>query len=171
MFRNVAHVAVAIHVYFKCILQMFHLIPNVCLQVFHLNVAYVFTDIKCFQVFFFKCFICMFRVFQLCRCSKPSTSKFVSARLARMMSAEDTRNYTDSGRTSLRPVRCCSRYRLGVCSKGYKQTREERGLKSLVSVLNGVVLLSNGLRALERLQSLLPLMGHPTLPFIVQGKG
>jgi hypothetical protein len=54
---------------------------------------------------------------------------------------------------------------------GYKQAREGRGPKSLVSVSNGVELLSIGLRALERLQSLMPLMGHPTFPFIVQGKG
>jgi hypothetical protein len=33
---------------------------DICLQVFHLDVAYVFTNMKCFQVFFFKCFIRMF---------------------------------------------------------------------------------------------------------------
>jgi hypothetical protein len=63
--------------------------------------------------------------------SKPPTSKFVSAHLAQMVSAEDTRNYTGSGRTSLRPVRCCSCYRLYVCSRGYKRTKEGGCPKSL----------------------------------------
>jgi hypothetical protein len=106
-----------------------------------------------------------------CRCSKPSTSKFVSARLARMVSVEDTRNYIGSYGTSRHPVRCCSCYWLSVCSRGYKRTREGRDPKSLVSMSNGVRLLSSGSRALERLQSLLPLMGRPAFPFIGQGKG
>jgi hypothetical protein len=48
---------------------------DVCLQVFHLDVAYVFTHIKCFQVFFasvlyacfecLKCFVRMLQVFHL----------------------------------------------------------------------------------------------------------
>ena len=37
----------------------------------------------------------------------PPMSKFVFARLARMVCSEDTRVYTGSGRTSLRPVHCC----------------------------------------------------------------
>jgi hypothetical protein len=53
--------------------------------------------------------------------SKPPTSKFMSARLALMVRAEDTRNYTGSRKMSLRPVRCCSCYRLCICSRGYKQ--------------------------------------------------
>jgi hypothetical protein len=47
--------------------------PDVCLQVFHLNVAYVFTRMKCFQVFFFsnvsyacfECFSCFVRMLQV----------------------------------------------------------------------------------------------------------
>ena len=38
----------------------------------------------------------------------PPTSKFVFTRLAQMVCSEDTRVYTGSGGTSLRPVRCCS---------------------------------------------------------------
>jgi hypothetical protein len=60
--RNVAHVAVAIHVCFKCVLNVSSRFPNVCLQVFQLDVAYVFTHMKCFQVFFasvsYACFEC-----------------------------------------------------------------------------------------------------------------
>ena len=41
--RNVAHIAVAIHA---------SRFPDICLQVFHLDVAYIFTHMKCFQVFF-----------------------------------------------------------------------------------------------------------------------
>ena len=55
---------------------------------------------------------------------RPPTSKFVFARLAQMVCLEDTRVYTGSDGTSLRPVRCCSCYRYLVCSMGYKQARE-----------------------------------------------
>jgi hypothetical protein len=53
---NVAYVAVDIHVfqvYFPNVSSRF---PYVCLQVFYLDVSYVFTYMKCFQVFFCKCF-------------------------------------------------------------------------------------------------------------------
>jgi hypothetical protein len=105
------------------------------------------------------------------RCFEPPTSKFISAHLARMVSVEDARNYTCSSRTSLRLVQCCSCYRLCVCSRGYKWEREGRDPKSLVSVSNGVELLSHDLRALGRLQNLLPLMGRLAFPFIGQQKG
>jgi hypothetical protein len=49
-------VAIAIHVYCKCMFQMFHLFLDVCLQVFHLNVAYI-LHISC------KCFIWMLHRF------------------------------------------------------------------------------------------------------------
>jgi hypothetical protein len=55
--------------------------------------------------------------------------------------------------------------------QGYKRAREGKGPKSLVSVSNGVELLSHDLRALGRLQSLLPLMGCLAFPFIGQEKG
>ena len=67
----------------------------------------------------------------------PPTSKFVFARLARMVCSEDTRVYIGSGETSLRLVRCCSCYRHLVCSRGYKQAREGRDPKSLVKGVNG----------------------------------
>ena len=67
----------------------------------------------------------------------PPTSKFVFARLARMMCSEDTRVYTGSGGTSLRPVCCYSCYRHLVCSRGYKQAREGEVPKSLVEGVNG----------------------------------
>ena len=67
----------------------------------------------------------------------PPTSKFVFTRLARMVCSEDTRVYTSSGRTSLHPVRCYSCYWYLVCSRGYKQVREEKDLKSLVGRVNG----------------------------------
>ena len=62
----------------------------------------------------------------------PPTSKFIFVHLARMVCSEDTRVYTGSGRTSLRPIRCCSCYRHLVCSRGYKRAREGKDLKSLV---------------------------------------
>ena len=67
----------------------------------------------------------------------PPTSKFVFARLARMVCSEDTKVYTGSDGTSLRPVRCCSCYRHLVCSRGYKQAREGEDPKSLVEGVNG----------------------------------
>ena len=67
----------------------------------------------------------------------PPTSKFVFARLARMVCSKDIRIYTGFGGTSLRPVRCYSCYRHLVCSRGYKQTREGEDPKSLVEVVNG----------------------------------
>ena len=49
--------------------------PHVCLHVFYLDVVYVFTHTKCFQVFFVSvlyacfecssCFVCMLQVFHL----------------------------------------------------------------------------------------------------------
>ena len=38
---DVTYVAMAIHVCYKCMFQMFHLFLDVYLQVFHLDVAYV----------------------------------------------------------------------------------------------------------------------------------
>ena len=67
----------------------------------------------------------------------PPTSKFVFARLARMVCSKDIRIYTGFGGTSLRPVRCYSCYRHLVCSRGYKQAREENDSKSLVKGVNG----------------------------------
>ena len=55
--RNVAHVAMATDVYFKCIFRIFHLFfQTYVLQVFHLDVAYIFTSVsdvcsKCFSCF------------------------------------------------------------------------------------------------------------------------
>ena len=66
----------------------------------------------------------------------PPTSKFVFARLARMVCSEDTKVYAGSGGTSLRPVRCCSCYRHLVCSRDNKQAREEEDPKSLVEGVN-----------------------------------
>ena len=43
----------------------------------------------------------------------PPTSKFVFARLARMVCSEDTRVYTGSGGTSLLPI-CCLLPALGL---------------------------------------------------------
>jgi hypothetical protein len=60
--RNVAHVVVAIHVYVPNFSFRF---PDVCLQVFRLDVAYVFLRYEVFSGVFCKCLVCMFRVFQL----------------------------------------------------------------------------------------------------------
>ena len=68
---------------------------------------------------------------------RPPTSKFIFARLARMVCSEDTIIYTSSGETFLRPVRCCSCYRHLVCSRGDKQAREGEDPKSLVEGVNG----------------------------------
>ena len=68
---------------------------------------------------------------------RPSMSKFVFARLARMVSLENTRVYTGSSGKSLRPVCCCSCYRHLDCSRGYKQAREGEDPKSLVEGVNG----------------------------------
>ena len=65
------------------------------------------------------------------------TSKFVFARLTRMVCLEDTRVYTGLGGTSLHLVCCCSCYRHLVCSRGYKQARERKDPKSLVKGVNG----------------------------------
>ena len=56
----------------------------------------------------------------------PPTSQFVFARLAQMVCSEDTRVYTGSGGTSLRPVRCCSCYRHLVCSRVTNRRERER---------------------------------------------
>ena len=63
---------------------------------------------------------------------EPPMSKFVFMRLAQMVCSKDTKVYTGSGGTSLLSVRCCSCYRHLVCSRGYKQEREEKDAKSLV---------------------------------------
>jgi hypothetical protein len=74
--RNIARVVVVIHicvqVYVPNVSSRF---PDVCLQVFHLDVTYVFTHMKCFRVFFasvsyacFECFsyfVCILQVFHL----------------------------------------------------------------------------------------------------------
>ena len=53
--RDVAHVAMAMHVSFKCMFQMFHLFQTYVISVFHLDVAtldYDFAYIgKCFRCF------------------------------------------------------------------------------------------------------------------------
>jgi hypothetical protein len=67
----------------------------------------------------------------------------------------------------LHPIQGYSCYQFLVCSRGYKWAREAKGPKSLVSVSNGVELLSNGLRALEKHA----LMGCLAFPIIDQGKG
>ena len=66
----------------------------------------------------------------------PPTSKFVFARLTRIVCSEDTRVYTGSDGTSLRPVHY-SCYRYLVCSRGYKQARERKDSKFLVEGVNG----------------------------------
>ena len=67
----------------------------------------------------------------------PPMSKFVFARLVRMVCLEDIRVYTSSGGISLHLVCCCSCYRHLVCSRGYKQGREGKDPKSLVEGVNG----------------------------------
>jgi hypothetical protein len=73
--RDIAHVILAIHVYFKCMFQMFHLFQTYV--VFYVDVAKVDVDVeytymlqacvfKCFQVFHTyvcKCFIYMLHMF------------------------------------------------------------------------------------------------------------
>ena len=99
----------------------------------------------------------------LCRCFEPPSSKFVSARLGRMVCSEDTRIYTGSGGMSLRPVCCCSCYRHLVYSRGYKRAREGEVPKSLVK----------GLKSAESLFScvlVFSLLGRPASPFIGEGE-
>ena len=106
----------------------------------------------------------------------PPMSKFVFARLARMVCSEDTRVYTGSGGTSLRPVRCCSYYWHLVCNRGYKQTREGEDPKSLVEEVNGCRELACrsamcSCRALVfRFVCPPPFMGRPAFSFIGEGK-
>jgi hypothetical protein len=71
--QNVVHVGYTrmFEVYVPNVSSRF---SDVCLQVFHLDVAYVFTHMKCFQVFFCKCFIRMFRVFKMFRTYVASVS-------------------------------------------------------------------------------------------------
>ena len=52
----------------------------------------------------------VFGLLPQCRCFEPPASKFISARLARMVCSEDTMIYTGSGGMSLRQVCCCSCY-------------------------------------------------------------
>ena len=68
---------------------------------------------------------------------EPPTSKFIFVHLAWMVCSEDTWVYIGSGRMSLHPVRCFSCYRHLVCSRGYKQAREEDDHKSLMEGVNG----------------------------------
>ena len=57
--RNVAYVAMVVHVYCKCLLPMFYLcFPDVCCKCVYLNVAYV-SHICC------MCFIWMLRMFAI----------------------------------------------------------------------------------------------------------
>ena len=78
-----------------------------------------------------------FTVLNLVGVFGPPTSKFVFARLARMVCSEDTRVYTGSGGTSLRPVCCCLCYQHLVYSRSYKRAREGDNPKSLVDKVNG----------------------------------
>jgi hypothetical protein len=64
---HVANAASVLEAYCKCLLKLFHLFLDICCKRFDLDVAFVFTHMKCFQVFFCKCFIRMFRLFQLFR--------------------------------------------------------------------------------------------------------
>ena len=61
---------------------------------------------------------------------RPPMSKFVFARLARMVCSEDKRVYTGSGGTSLRPVRCCSCYR-NLFTVGVTNRQERERIPSL----------------------------------------
>jgi hypothetical protein len=89
--RDVAYVAMAIHVCFKCMFQMFHLFFTCSLQVFHLDVVYVshvccnyfiwmlhtFAMVfKSFHAFCkcFSCFVRMLQVFKLFRTNVASVS-------------------------------------------------------------------------------------------------
>ena len=67
----------------------------------------------------------------------PPMSKFIFARLARIVCSEDTRVYIGSGGTSLRLVCCYSCYWYLVCSRGYKQARQGNDPKSLLEGVNG----------------------------------
>jgi hypothetical protein len=77
--RDVAYVAMVVHVYYKSLSTMFHLFSDVCCKHVYLDVAYVFTHMLqvlyldvcvCLQWFSsvfasvsdasFKCFICLF---------------------------------------------------------------------------------------------------------------
>ena len=60
-----------------------------------------------------------------CRYFGSPASKFISARLARMVCSEDTRIYIGSGGISLHLVCCCSCYQHLVCSRGCKRMREK----------------------------------------------
>ena len=69
--RDVAHVAIDIHVCCKCLFEMFHLFFICMLQVFDLDVASVFThmlqafirNISSISDAFCKCFIGMLHLF------------------------------------------------------------------------------------------------------------
>ena len=65
--RHVAYVAMAIHVCFKCMFQMFHLFFQRSLQVFHLDVAYVsHVCCKCFNFYLDVAYVCNgFQEFQV----------------------------------------------------------------------------------------------------------
>ena len=100
VYRDIAHVVIAIHLCFKCMFQMFHMfqtyvvsvlsecckirsgcciymlaasicfkvfssVSYVCLQVFHLDVAYVCNGFQNIFRHFRKCFRRLFQVFHL----------------------------------------------------------------------------------------------------------
>ena len=53
--QNVAHVAMAIHVYFECMFQMFLCFFRRSLQVFHLDVLYV--SLVCYNYFIWMLYV------------------------------------------------------------------------------------------------------------------
>jgi hypothetical protein len=79
--RDVAHVAIVVHICCKLLFSMFHLFfSDVCckcvyldvayvfthmMQVFYLDVAHVYNGFKCFLVVFCNCFRRMFQIFNL----------------------------------------------------------------------------------------------------------
>jgi hypothetical protein len=94
--RNVAHVSMTVHICCKLLFSIFHLFfSNVCckrvyldivyvftymMQVFYLNVAYVYNGFKCFSSIFtsvsdacFKCFI-YFQTYVASKCFKTRAS-------------------------------------------------------------------------------------------------
>jgi hypothetical protein len=97
-------------------------------------------------------------------CFEPPTSKFVFARLARMVCSKDTRIYTGLGRMSL--LLFVAAHVTGTCLQ-YGLQMDERGRRSQVSKeSNGVELDSVG----SGFSFFLP-MGRPAFPFIGQGEG
>jgi hypothetical protein len=62
--QDVAHVAIAMHIYLKCIFQMFHFVSNVCCKCFS-NVAKVDLEVSCTASVCFKCSRCFIRLLQV----------------------------------------------------------------------------------------------------------